>query len=234
MCKPYFDQIKKIKTHLSVTYNKVNNTAMLQAHSLFSYSFCMAKHAANLLGFKTLHYRHTITTCNVLNVVVITLQSFELFSQTIPQINLAKLQYQCALSYARQSRRIFWTPADDLGQRQHLILVRKSFLVSSRVASDTPVSTHICSTSLRTFLLDALQESLLCSLRILLCLYAYKERLTFSVLMKKEREEICLFFRSKYSVPCSLFLINNGNEVGLNVRLPAQWRRRRKFLQSLS
>lgn len=125
---------------------------MLQTlHIPVPLQFLYNKYAANLLGFKTLHYRHSITTCNVLNVIVITLQSFELLSQTIPQRDLAKLQNQCTLSYARQ-RRILWAPGDKLDQRQHLILVRQSFLVSSRVASDTPVSTHICSSSPRTFL----------------------------------------------------------------------------------
>ena len=50
---------------------------MLQIHSLLPYSYCMYEiYAANLLGFKTLHYRHTFTTSHVLNVLVKSLQSF--------------------------------------------------------------------------------------------------------------------------------------------------------------
>lgn len=129
---------------------------MLQTHSLFPHSYCTYdKYAANLLGFRTLHHRYTITSCHVFNALVIPLPSFELLCQTILQINQAKLQIQCALSYARQ-RRTLWKPGEKLDQRQHPILVRTSFLVIYKVASDTLASTHICSSSPRTLLLVSL------------------------------------------------------------------------------
>ena len=134
-----------------VVYKKVNKTAMLQTNSRFppTDTVRMKKYATYLLGFKTLHYRQAFTTGHVLFLLLITLQSFELLSRSILQINQAKLQYQWALSYARQGW--IWTPVDKLDQRQHLILERTGFLVSCKVASDIPTSTHICSTSLCTF-----------------------------------------------------------------------------------
>lgn len=147
--EPYSYQIKKITAHLSPIRRLIKMARYRQIHgSRLQIHYVWKKYATNLLGFKTLHYRQAFTTGHVLILLVMTLQSFELLSRSILQINQAKPQHQWALSYARQGW--VWTPGDKLDQRQHLILERTSFLVSCKVASDIPASTHICSTSLCT------------------------------------------------------------------------------------
>ena len=70
MGKAYFYQIKKIKRifFFSVTYNKVKNLSCSKYIPCYhTVTVCTDEiYAANLLGFKTLQYRHTFTTYNLL------------------------------------------------------------------------------------------------------------------------------------------------------------------------